>query len=244
MLGISIATLATWGLRLAIAAPVLAILFIAVFRLGLMEFRLPFLGLVVSILLAIIALLLSAGALIGGLGGDGAHMQRAAIALVLALVMLYPPLNTVRKGGAVPPIHDISTDLDNPPLYAAVPGVRGPNDNSLELNPKTQAAQKAFYTDLTPLSLTGSPADNFAKALAAAEAMGWDIVANDADKGLIEATATTALFGFKDDVVIRLSADGGDTKVDMRSASRAGVSDLGANAARIKAYFAALSTAN
>ena len=67
--------------------------------------------------------------------------------------------------------------------------------------------------------------------------MGWEIVASDAAKGTIEATATTALFGFKDDVVIRLSADGANTKVDMRSASRAGVSDLGANAARIAAYF-------
>lgn len=240
MLGISIATLATWGLRLAIAAPVLAIVSIAIFRLGMMEFRLPFLGLVLAILLAAIALLLSAGALIGGLGGDGAYMQRAVIALVLALLVLYAPLNTIRKGGSVPPIHDISTDLENPPLFEAVPGVRAANDNSLALDAKVQAAQKAHYTDLAPVSLGGAPSDNFAKALAAAEAMGWEIVAGNAENGIIEATATTALFGFKDDVVIRLSADGGDTKLDMRSASRAGVSDLGANAARIKAYFAAL----
>ena len=240
MLGISIATLTTWGLRLAIAAPVLAVFCIAFFRLGIIEFRLPFLGLVLAVLLAAIALLLSAGALIGGLGGDGAHMQRAAIALVLALVMLFPPLNTVRKGGNVPPIHDISTDLDNPPIFEAVPGVRAANDNSLALDEKVQAAQKAFYTELGPLSLSGTPADNFARALAAAEAMGWEIVAQSADKGIIEATATTTLFGFKDDVIIRLSDASGDTRVDMRSASRAGLSDLGANAARIEAYFAAL----
>lgn len=240
MLGVSVFTLTTWGLRLAIAAPVVAILCIAVFRLGLMEFRLPFLGLVLAILLAAIALLLSAAALIGGLGGDGAHMQRATIALVLALVMLYPPLNTVRKGGSVPPIHDISTDLENPPVFEAVPAVRTANDNSLALDDKVQAAQKAFYTELSPLSLGGTAADNFAKALAAAEAMGWDIVAQNADKGTIEATATTTLFGFKDDVIIRLSDVAGGTRVDMRSASRAGLSDLGANAARIEAYFAQL----
>ena len=103
-----------------------------------------------------------------------------------------------------------------------------------------QAAQKAFYTELAPLSLSGSAADNFAKALAAAEGMGWEIVAQNADKGIIEATATTTLFGFKDDVIIRLSDANGGTRVDMRSASRAGLSDLGANAARIQAYFAAL----
>ena len=237
MLGISVAGLALWGVRLAVAAPVLAILCIAVFRLGLMEFRLPFLGLVLAILLAAIALLLSAAALIGGMGGDGAHMQKSIGALVLALLVLYAPLNTIRKGGSVPPIHDITTDLDNPPIFEAVPSVRATSDNSLALDEKVQAAQKAFYTELAPLALSGAPADNFAKALSAAEAMGWEIVASDAAKGTIEATATTALFGFKDDVVIRLSADGANTKVDMRSASRAGVSDLGANAARIAAYF-------
>ena len=240
MLGISVATLAVWALRLAIVAPFLAVLCIGVFRLGVMEFRLPFLGLVLAILLAAIALLMSAGALIGGLGGDGAHMQRAAIALVVSLVMLYPPLNTVRKGGSVPPIHDISTDLSNPPLYRDVPSVRAENDNSLELDEKVQAAQKAFYTALGPLMLDGGAGDNFAKALSTAEAMGWDIVAQNSGEGRIEATATTALFGFKDDVVIRLSDEAGKTRVDMRSASRAGLSDLGANAARIEAYFAAL----
>lgn len=244
MLGISVATLTIWGLRLAIASPVLAVFCIAIFRFGIIEFRLPFLGLVLAVLLAAIALLLSAGALIGGLGsgssGDGVHMQRAAIALVLALVMLFPPLNTVRKGGNVPPIHDISTDLDTPPIFEAVPATRGANDNSLALDEKVQAAQKAFYTALAPLSLSGSAGDNFAKALAAAEDMGWEIVAQNADTGIIEATATTTLFGFKDDVIIRLSDANGGTRVDMRSASRAGLSDLGANAARIEAYFAAL----
>ena len=86
MFGISIMTLATWGLRLAIAAPILALLLIALFRLGVMDFRLPLLGVAIASLLAAIALLLSAAALIGGVGGDGAHMQKAVGALVLALV--------------------------------------------------------------------------------------------------------------------------------------------------------------
>ena len=237
MFGISILTLTTWGLRLAIAAPVLAVLLIGLFRMGVMDFRLPLLGVAVATLLSLVALLLSGAALIGGLGGDGAHMQKAAIALVLSLVVLYAPLNTMRKGGNVPPIHDISTDLDNPPVFETVLGLRAASDNSLDIDAKVQAAQKAHYSALAPLSLDGAPADNFAAARAAAENMGWDIVASDEGKGHIEATATTALFGFKDDVVIRLSAANGGTQVDMRSASRVGLSDLGANAARIQAYF-------
>ncbi len=240
MFGISIATLTTWGLRLAIAAPAIAIFLLALFRMGVMDFRLPLLGVAVASLVSIVALLLSGAALIGGLGGDGAHMQKAAIALVLSLVVLYAPLNTLRKGGGVPPIHDISTDLDNPPLFETVPSLRAASDNSLDIDAKVQAAQKAHYTSLAPLMLDGTPADNFAAAVAAAENMGWEIVAADKSNGRLEATATTAMFGFKDDVVIRLSADNVGTKVDMRSASRVGISDLGANAARIEAYFDAL----
>ena len=240
MLGISVATLTTWGLRLAIAAPVIAINLLALFRLGVMDFRLPLLGVAVATLLAGVALLLGAMALIGGYGGDGAHTQKAVLAVVLALVVLYAPLSTLRKGGNVPPIHDISTDLDTPPVFTAVPATRAAGDNSLDIDGDVQAQQKAFYTELAPLRLDGTPSDNFAKALAAAEAMGWEIVAQDAAAGTLEATATTAMFGFKDDVSIRLTRDAGATKVDMRSASRVGLSDLGANAARIEAYFAAL----
>lgn len=240
MLGISVATLTTWGLRLAIAAPVIALVLLALFRFGVMDFRLPLLGVALAVLLAIVALLMGVMALIGGYGGDGVYTQKAVIAVVLAVVVLYAPLSTLRKGGNVPPIHDISTDLDNPPVFVAVPALRAASDNSLEIKAEVQAQQKAFYTDLAPKRLDGLPSDNFAKALAAAQAMGWEIVAQDASAGTLEATATTALFGFKDDVSIRLSADAGATKVDMRSVSRVGVSDLGANAARIEAYFAAL----
>jgi uncharacterized protein (DUF1499 family) len=240
MLGISVATLTTWGLRLAIAAPVIALVLLALFRFGVMDFRLPLLGVALAVLLAIVALLMGVMALIGGYGGDGVYTQKAVIAVVLAVVVLYAPLSTLRKGGNVPPIHDISTYLDHPPVFVAVPALRAASDNSLEIKAEVQAQQKAFYTELAPKRLGGLPSDNFAKALVAAEAMGWDIVAQDASAGTLEATATTALFGFKDDVSIRLSADAGATKVDMRSVSRVGVSDLGANAARIEAYFAAL----
>ncbi|CAI8207254.1 MAG: Uncharacterised protein [Alphaproteobacteria bacterium] len=240
MFGITVLALSSWGLRLAIAAPLLAITLIALFRLGVFDFRLPLLGVAVATFLAIVALLLSIAALIGGFGGDGAHIQNSVIALVLSLAVLYAPVTTIRKGGDVPRIHDISTDLDNPPVFETVPGLRAASDNSLEIDEKVQAAQKAHYTAIVPLTLPGTPGNNFAAALAAAENMGWEIVASNAAQGHIEATATTALFGFKDDVVIRLSAVNDGTRVDVRSASRVGLSDLGANAARIQAYLAKL----
>ncbi|MGH8272869.1 MAG: DUF1499 domain-containing protein, partial [Gammaproteobacteria bacterium] len=77
-----------------------------------------------------------------------------------------------------------------------------------------------------------------AAALATAKAMGWKIAAADATSGHIEATATTGWFRFKDDVVIEVASDGagGGSIVNMRSESRLGLSDLGKNAQRVKAY--------
>ncbi len=245
MFGINVAMLASWGFRLAIAAPILAVLAVVLFRLRILGLGLPLAAVALATLLALIAVLLNAGVLIGGLGGDGGHIQKAVIGLVLALVVAFVPLNTLRKGGDVPPIHDITTDLDNPPVFKTMPDLRTASDNTLALNPETQTAQKTFYTDLAPAQLAQPMDEAFGAVVAAAQAMGWEIVAQDAASGHIEATATTALFGFKDDVVVRLTpvaggADGGGTRVDVRSASRVGRSDLGANAARIKAFLARL----
>jgi uncharacterized protein (DUF1499 family) len=68
--------------------------------------------------------------------------------------------------------------------------------------------------------------------------MGWELVASDSAAGRIEATATTPWFGFKDDVVVRVRPDGSGSRIDVRSVSRVGKSDVGANAKRIRTYLA------
>jgi uncharacterized protein (DUF1499 family) len=87
-----------------------------------------------------------------------------------------------------------------------------------------------------PLTLPVPPAQAFDRALAAARAMGWEIVDAAADQGRVEATATTFWFGFKDDVVVRVRPDASGSRIDVRSLSRVGRSDLGANAQRIRTY--------
>ena len=72
--------------------------------------------------------------------------------------------------------------------------------------------------------------------------MGWELVASDPEGGRIEATDTTFWFGFKDDIVVRVVAQPNGSRIDVRSVSRAGVGDLGANAARIRRYLAAVKT--
>ena len=164
------------------------------------------------------------------------------VALVLGAGAFGVPWHQLRTARSVPPIHDISTDTDNPPAFVAVTAaLRGPDTNPLEYGGAELArAQHEAYPDLAPLALPVPPAQAFARALAAAKQMGWAIVAQDETAGRIEATATTFWFGFKDDIVVRIAAADGGSRVDVRSVSRVGKSDLGTNARRIRQYLAAL----
>jgi uncharacterized protein (DUF1499 family) len=135
-----------------------------------------------------------------------------------------------------PPIHDISTDLANPPQFVAVLPLRASAPNSAVWDTSTVAKQQSGYPDIQPVTLPVAPGAAFHVALAAARDMGWAIVASDSAAGRIEATATTTWFGFKDDVVVRIGPDPKGSRVDVRSESRVGGSDVGTNAARIRAY--------
>lgn len=135
---------------------------------------------------------------------------------------------------SVPPIHNISTDIAEPPEFAAVVALRGETSNPLEYNAdQLGPLQREAYPWVVPLNLDMAPADALALAERALTDLGLEIVAVDAAAGIVEATATTFWFGFKDDVVVRVKGDGAGSRVDVRSVSRVGQSDLGANARRI-----------
>ncbi len=141
------------------------------------------------------------------------------------------------SGASGPPIHDISTDTVSPPEFVAVVGLRGPDDNPPEYaGDESARLQLEAYPDIETIVLLDPPSFVFETALEVAEKMGWEIVASNAGEGRIEATATTPWVGFKDDVVIRIRADGPETRVDVRSKSRVGRGDMGVNAKRIRAF--------
>jgi uncharacterized protein (DUF1499 family) len=238
MLGISLEFFTNWGFRLAVTSPVIMVFGLGLFRLGLSDFLLPLGMIAIATLVALLALLLSALAVLGGLFGEGLQVQRALIGLAISLAIVIVPLSGLRKLTTTPVIHDITTDTDNPPLFQHVGSLRADGDDRLAIDPEVIAKQKAFYVDLAPLQVETGLSQTFARAVLAAESLGWEVVASDAASGHIEAVDTTAFFGFKDDVVLRLSAVEGGTRIDMRSASRVGESDLGANATRIQAFFA------
>lgn len=140
---------------------------------------------------------------------------------------------------SVPYIHDITTDTDNPPLFEAILPLRVGAENSADYGgPELAKQQHAGYPNLKPGSISSIPAAAFPRALQAAKDMGWKIVAYDAKNLRIEATDTTCWFGFKDDVVVRLSPSPAGSRIDVRSVSRVGKSDVGTNARRINAYLA------
>jgi uncharacterized protein (DUF1499 family) len=140
-----------------------------------------------------------------------------------------------------PQIHDISTDLADPPAFRAVLALRASAANPVTVDPATAPLQRQAYPDLAPTIVSDPPAEAFRRALESARAQGWTIVAADADAGRIEASDVTRWFGFVDDVVIRIKPAASGSTIDVRSVSRIGRGDLGTNAARIRAYLQSLS---
>ncbi|BCS34382.1 hypothetical protein TBR22_A36120 [Luteitalea sp. TBR-22] len=148
------------------------------------------------------------------------------------------PAGWARTGRTVPPIHDITTDTDDPPLFVDVLPLRRGAMNPPEYDgPEVAAQQRAAWPDLGPLETPVDRARVHAAVRAAMTRAGWAIVGDDEAEGRLEAVATTRWFRFKDDIVVRLRAAArGGTRVDMRSKSRIGRSDLGTNARRIRTF--------
>ncbi|MGE0596139.1 MAG: DUF1499 domain-containing protein [Hyphomonadaceae bacterium] len=180
---------------------------------------------------------------------------RAALAALLIPALGLGYAMQVRStAGALPPLHDVSTDLDDPPNFSErVTAQRAlvEDGNSLEregvempggerwaafAGMSLEDAQRSAYPDIAPTLTSAAPDAAYAAALEAAQAQGWTIGETDEAEGRIEATAQSFWFGFIDDIAIRVRPQGEGSRIDVRSVSRVGLSDLGANAARIRAY--------
>lgn len=168
------------------------------------------------------------------------------IALVIPAIGLVKTMSIGSSVAKLPFIHDITTDTEDPPEFTqAIVDLRNKTENVNTLDyfekkdPRADklvsVQQSKYYKDIRPILRSDKPDEVFEEAKVIVESIGWDVVTLDEKKWLIEATDTTFWYGFKDDVIIRIrpSKNGGSV-VDMRSVSRVGGSDLGANADRLR----------
>lgn len=229
--------------RAAMLALVLAVLTILVVVMSSVGFRMEWWGYGSSVTVLRIATLIGATATV--LSVLGIYMawpgrpRRGLFLSISALLIVGPtlvmPLYWGYSKSRLPPIQDISTDLEDPPAFWDAPTSR------VYPGPKVARQQRTAYPDIQPVLMSGPREQIFRKAVILMESRGWKLVAVEPEDGRIEATVTTFWYGFKDDVVIRLTETDNGIRVDMRSTSRFGSGgDGGTNANRIRAFLAAL----
>jgi hypothetical protein len=225
---------ATWGAAAGSAAVAAAPLG---YRLGIAPLGPAFLLLVGGLLVIAV----SVGMLAARMARGTSLADRAARGvLVVAVVVAAVPLRTLVWVWSAPPIHDVTTDTEDPPAFVAAVPLNAPGRTDYA-GPRLAAVQRAAYPDLRTAVLQDAPGPAFERALDAVRRLGWELLSTDADAYRIEATDRTFWFGFDDDVVIRIMpSDGGGSRVDVRSLSRVGVGDLGTNARRVREFLAAL----
>jgi len=158
------------------------------------------------------------------------------ISLLFSVVVFFLVIGFVFALKQWPPIHDISTDLEFPPTYTFVLPLRHASHNSLEYDEKNIIHQQTAYAHIQPLFVELPPSTVIEAIQAEVTQQAWQLHGVNTDTGSIEVSERTALFGFVDDMVIRVRPDGGGSRVDMRSISRIGQSDFGANARRIQQF--------
>jgi uncharacterized protein (DUF1499 family) len=220
------------GLTLALASAAVLLLAPLGVRVGLWSYAVGLGLLAVAVILALGAVVLSS---IGVYTTTQWWPGTGAIAVGL-IVIAVPAFFIVSAFGA-PPIHDITTDTQDPPSFAAVLPLRRGAVNPAEYEGERVAEQqRRAYADLQPVKIPVPVPQAFERSLSAARALGWEIVASDVNTGRIEAVDTTFWFGFKDDIVIRVRDDAEGSRIDVRSKSRVGIGDAGANARRIRAF--------
>ena len=207
-------------------------------RFGLWDFGRGFQLMFTGVFVAAAVLVLGVAVLVFALrAGRRNAVLPIAIGLLASVVVLATMGYQYRLTTTVPPINDITTDLDDPPAFGALE-LRGPG--VLDYVSDKGVAQRRSYAHIGTERSNLAPEDASKKALAVSRELGWDVLADTNVDGerTLEATATTFWFGFVDDVVVRIRPDGAGSLVDVRSASRVGLSDLGANARRIDAFMA------
>jgi uncharacterized protein (DUF1499 family) len=227
--------LRSWSLRISLFAALLLLLgpllsFIGVLP-GLYGFAMYGLG----ALMGLVGMV--AGIVTTLRGKPGPGMAAVALGLGVLVVALFPRFMT----GGAPPINDISTDLEDVPAFTHAASAPENQERDMGYPEAFKPTVREFYKKLAPLRVSAAPDAVFQQALALArEQPRWQVTVVNPETRTFEGVVETRLFRFRDDFVVRIRPDGEGTRVDMRSKSRVGKGDLGANAKRIEEFFQSL----
>ena len=231
--------LAIWARRCALFSLVAAVLAIVIVRAGLLEIAPALATFGGALVFAALAILLALGAFVSiwkdGVGGGG----RAVIAIGIGAALLAYPGYLALRAYQLPMINDITTDPLDPPKFDVLARLR-PRGTANYAGLYAAEQQRVAYPDVEPLNVTATPQIAYDATLALINKRKWRVVAERPPQagrrdGVIEAIARTPIMGFREDVAVRIRPDTDGARIDVRSSSRFGRSDIGSNAARIRA---------
>jgi uncharacterized protein (DUF1499 family) len=230
---------AVWARRLALFALVASILSIIIVRSGLLEIRPAIATFLGALAFAAFSILLAFAAfvVIWREGTEG--LSSALLALFVGSALLAYPAYLGFQAYRLPAITDVVTDPEDPPRFETIIRLRPRDANPIAYPGRAVAEkQRAAYPDVEPLIVTSTLQQTYDTALAVITKRRWFVVDARAPQpgrreGRIEAVARTPIMGFREDIVVRVRPDGQGARLDVRSASRYGLHDLGGNAERI-----------
>jgi uncharacterized protein (DUF1499 family) len=189
-----------------------------------------------GLVLGLLGFLFGALALLLSRGSTGIQRSRAWMGTVLGFLLLVVLFVAAAPGRRLPRINDITTDPEDPPVFAAAARELANQARDMSYPPTNAAEQRQAYPDVTPILFSQPPAETFVRAQRAAAALGWKTTYSDPTAGVFEAQVTSPTFLFVDDIVVRVRPEGEGSRIDVRSKSRDGQGDLGMNAKHIRAF--------
>ena len=245
-----VSSLATWARRLAVFAAVAAVVSILIVRFGFLEVRPALATFFGALACAGLSILVGLAAFVAIWQNGSRGMSRILLALLIdALVLAYPAYLGLQYR-KLPPIHDITTDPIDPPRFDALARLRTGDGTNTAVYAGLYSAeqQRRVYPDIETVELDVPVTRAYEVTMQLIAKRKWLVIDERPPQlprriGHIEAVARTPIMGFREDVSIRVTPDGEDSRVDIRSSSRYFESDLGSNAARVTKFIDELNTA-